>query len=58
MLWVDPEGGFDPGRTDDSAYYSLTSVPENNYTQVRRFVIIRIQGSYSLCLSVKTSLIL
>ncbi|KAF2732578.1 hypothetical protein EJ04DRAFT_607477 [Polyplosphaeria fusca] len=52
MLWVEPAGQVNPGKTRGSTHFSTISYGETAYSEIRRFVVIRNRGSFSQCMYV------
>ncbi|KAF1998970.1 hypothetical protein P154DRAFT_237447 [Amniculicola lignicola CBS 123094] len=54
MLWTEPAGLANPGRTRGSTHFSTIRFGELAFSEIRRFVVIRNCGSFSQCVPVQT----
>ncbi|KAF2030978.1 hypothetical protein EK21DRAFT_64265 [Setomelanomma holmii] len=54
MLWTEPAGQANPGKTRNSTHYSTAWLGEQAYSELRRFVVVRTKGSFSQCLPIQT----
>ncbi|KAH8727752.1 hypothetical protein GQ44DRAFT_724818 [Phaeosphaeriaceae sp. PMI808] len=54
MLWIEPAGQANPGRTRNSTHFSTVSFGEQAYSEIRRFVVVRNKGNFSQCIPVQT----
>ncbi|KAF2868126.1 kinase-like domain-containing protein [Massariosphaeria phaeospora] len=46
MLWTEPAGQDNPGKTRGSTHFSLVSFGQTAYSEIRRFVVIQNKGSF------------
>ena len=49
MLWTEPAGQANPGRTRGSTHFSVVKYSETAYSEIRRFVVVRNKGTFSQC---------
>ena len=49
ILWTEPAGRVDPGRTRGSTHFSIVKYSETAYCEIRRFIIVRNKGAFSQC---------
>jgi hypothetical protein len=49
MLWTEPAGQANPGKTRNSTHFSTTWCNETAYSEIRRFVVVRNKGTFSQC---------
>jgi len=49
MLWTEPAGRVNPGRTRGSTHFSVVKYSETAYSEIRRFVVVRNKGAFSQC---------
>jgi hypothetical protein len=54
MLWIEPAGQANPGRTRNSTHFSTVRFGEQAYSEIRRFVVVRNKGTFSQCIPVQT----
>lgn len=54
MLWTEPAGRVNPGRTRGSTHFSVVKYSETAYSEIRRFVVVRNKGAFSQCVPVQT----
>ena len=49
MLWTEPAGRANPGRTRGSTHFSVLKYSETVYSEIRKFVVVRNKGAFSQC---------
>ncbi|KAF2267709.1 hypothetical protein CC78DRAFT_46169 [Lojkania enalia] len=54
MLWIEPAGRNNPGRSRGSTHFSTVRFGESAFSEIRRFVIIQNKGSFSQCIPIQT----
>ncbi|KAH7091466.1 hypothetical protein FB567DRAFT_518747 [Paraphoma chrysanthemicola] len=54
MLWTEPAGLVNPGKTRNSTHFSTVRFGETAFSEIRRFVVVRNKGSFSQCIPVQT----
>jgi hypothetical protein len=52
MLWTEPAGLSNPGRTRNSTHFSTVWLNEQAFSEIRYFVVVRNKGSFSQCMYV------
>ncbi|CAO2654008.1 Nn.00g107410.m01.CDS01 [Neocucurbitaria sp. VM-36] len=54
MLWTEPAGQANPGKTRNSTHFSTVRFGEQAYSEIRRFVVVRNKGNFSQCIPIQT----
>ncbi|CAN9449629.1 unnamed protein product [Alternaria alternata] len=54
MLWTEPAGQVNPGKTRNSTHFSTVQYGETAFSEIRRFVVVRNKGDFSQCIPVQT----
>ncbi|KAF2134751.1 hypothetical protein P153DRAFT_8938 [Dothidotthia symphoricarpi CBS 119687] len=54
MLWTEPAGVANPGKTRNSTHFSTVWLNESAYSEIRRFVVVRNKGTFSQCIPIQT----
>lgn len=54
MLWTEPAGQLNPGKSRGSSHFSVVYLNENAYSEIRRFVVIRNKNNFSQCIPIQT----
>ncbi|KAH7081325.1 hypothetical protein BKA63DRAFT_503599 [Paraphoma chrysanthemicola] len=54
MLWTEPAGQTNPGKTRNSTHFSLVWMGEQAFSEVRHFLVVRNKGSFSQCIPIQT----
>ncbi|KAF1848721.1 uncharacterized protein K460DRAFT_276589 [Cucurbitaria berberidis CBS 394.84] len=54
MLWTEPAGQANPGRTRNSTHFSMVWCGEQAFSEIRRFVVVRNKGTFSQCIPIQT----
>jgi hypothetical protein len=52
MLWTEPAGQVNPGKTRNSTHFSTVQYGETAFSEIRRFVVVRNKGEFSQCMYV------
>jgi len=52
MLWTEPAGQMNPGKTRNSTHFSTVQYGETAFSEIRRFVVVRNKGEFSQCMYV------
>lgn len=52
MLWTEPAGQANPGKTRNSTHFSTVWLGEHAYSEIRHFVVVRNKGTFSQCMLV------
>ena len=52
MLWTEPAGQINPGKTRNSTHFSTVQYGETAFSEIRRFVVVRNKGDFSQCMYV------
>lgn len=50
MLWTEPAGLANPGKSRNSTHFSLVWLNEHAYSEIRHFVVVRNKGTFSQCM--------
>ncbi|KAF2823149.1 hypothetical protein CC86DRAFT_300134 [Ophiobolus disseminans] len=54
MLWTEPAGQVNPGKSRNSTHFSTVLLNEQAYSEIRYFVVVRNKGSFSQCIPIQT----
>jgi len=55
MLWIEPAGVVNPGKTRGTTHFSYTvKYGEEAFCEIRRFVVVRNRGTFSQCIPIQT----
>ncbi|KAI4674400.1 uncharacterized protein J4E88_008134 [Alternaria novae-zelandiae] len=54
MLWTEPAGQMNPGKTRNSTHFSTVQYGETAFSEIRRFVVVRNKGEFSQCIPIQT----
>lgn len=54
MLWTEPAGQMNPGKTRNSTHFSTVQYGETAFSEIRRFVVVRNKGEFSQCMYVES----
>ncbi|CAN9198667.1 unnamed protein product [Alternaria alternata] len=54
MLWTEPAGQINPGKTRNSTHFSTVQYGETAFSEIRRFVVVRNKGDFSQCIPIQT----
>jgi hypothetical protein len=52
MLWTEPAGQVNPGKTRNSTHFSTVWLNEQAFSEIRYFVVVRNKGTFSQCMYV------
>jgi hypothetical protein len=52
MLWTEPAGQVNPGKTRNSTHFSTVRFGQTAFSEIRRFVVVRNKGEFSQCMYV------
>jgi hypothetical protein len=50
MLWTEPAGQANPGKTRNSTHFSTVWLGEQAWSEIRYFVVVRNKGTFSQCM--------
>ncbi|KAF2469454.1 uncharacterized protein BDR25DRAFT_49675 [Lindgomyces ingoldianus] len=54
MLWTEPAGQQNFGKTRGSTHFSVVWLGEGVYSEIRRFIVVQNKGTFSQCIPVQT----
>ncbi|OAG16551.1 hypothetical protein CC77DRAFT_382152 [Alternaria alternata] len=54
MLWTEPVGQANPGKTRNSTHFSTVLYGQTAFSEIRRFVVVRNKGDFSQCIPIQT----